>query len=130
MTATSSDLPRRGVRTLDERDTRPPAPDPVVDRGGTMPQGDPKPPDSAATWLGRRIAVADDHAPAAQHIGWLAAQRAVTACEMAEKLAAVGKADGVSQFLAVADQYRQIAAVCAARGGITAPKGPDDKDGT
>jgi len=126
MTATSSDLPRRGVRTLDERDTSP------VDRTLTTlpPPDDPAPPDSAATWLGRRIAVADDHAPAAQHIGWLAAQRAVTACEMAEKLAAVGKADGVSQFLAVADQYRQIAAVCAARGGITAPKGPDDKDGT
>jgi hypothetical protein len=125
MTATSSDLPRRGVRTLDERDTAP------VDRTlTTLPQpDDPQPPDSAATWLGRRIAVADDHAPAAQHIGWLAAQRAVTACEMAEKLAAVGdKADKVMQYLAVADQYRQIAAVCADRAGITAPKGPDDKE--
>jgi hypothetical protein len=114
MTATSSDLPRRGVRTLDERDTAP------VDRTlTTLPQpDDPQPPDSAATWLGRRIAVADDHAPAAQHIGWLA-----------EKLAAVGdKADKVMQYLAVADQYRQIAAVCADRAGITAPKGPDDKE--
>ena len=130
MTASSSDMPR-GVRTLDDRRAGQP---PIIPPTPT-PAPAPAPPVlTARDWFAARIAVDPDFAPSAQHIAWLAAQRAIVACEMAQKFADIGKAESATAYLAVADQYRQIAVVCAERAGITSPRppetaGPPEADG-
>lgn len=80
----------------------------------------------------------------AANIGFLAAQRAVTACELAQKIlddspTAQGAnpggliqhdADKVAGYLAVAESYRQIAATMGERGhALAAPRDRDDQGG-
>jgi hypothetical protein len=131
MTASSHDQPpitppggAARVRTLDDRRlTTPALAAPTL---SPLPEVPPAPPTGAREWLGQRIAVGDDFTPGSQHIGWLAAQRAITACERAQLAADLQHHETAHAYLQVADQYRQIAHVCAERAGLTAPKGPDD----
>jgi hypothetical protein len=125
--ARAEDLPRvpdaakpPRVRTLEEiRDTVAP---PV---GGG--------PQSAAHWFATRIETTDKMVPGSQHLAWLAAQRAITACELAQAAVADtipghGGKSHAMELLAVADQYRRIAKTCAERAGVVAPKTDDDTE--
>jgi hypothetical protein len=127
MNVSSHDMPPTGpgataeLRTLEDRHNRSPK------LSMPPPAAEPEPPMSAETWLGQRIAVADDFIPGSQHLAWLAAQRAITACERAQQAADTGHLEAVAPYLAAADQYRQIAQVCSERAGLTAPQSPDAK---
>jgi hypothetical protein len=111
------------LRTLEDRHRN----TPKLATPAPKPEPEPEPTVAAETWLGQRISVADDFLPGSQHLAWLAAQRAVTACERAQRAADRGDFENVSSYLGIADQYRLIAAVCAERAGLTAPKSPDAK---
>lgn len=80
--------------------------------------------DAVREWVHERINLPDGQTPHTSHVGFLCVQRSITALEAAH--AGIGDPQAASLFLAIADQYRQLANVCGERGGsaISPPRPP------
>jgi hypothetical protein len=121
-TASAHDLPAT-VRPIS--DSLPhPGPKPVPP---PTPAPAPHPaPRDASGWLLDRIAMDNDTTPRSSFLSWLCAQRAITALEIAEQANAAGEFERCYSMASVADQYRQIAALCSEGVGMVAPPPPEN----
>jgi hypothetical protein len=130
MRATAEDLPAAGqpglapggkVSAAGMRGPARDTPAPASAAGLATPGGD-----YARSWLARRLDLPGDVQPMVAHVGFLALTRAVEALERAQDSAITTDPTVPSLYIAVAEQYRQIADVCGQRGGsaVAPPRPP------